>query len=107
MSTDARTVLVTVPNADDAEGIVRVLLDERLVACGTIVPNVVSLYRWEGAIERAGEVMVILKTTASAFDAMRHRVVELHPYDVPEVLSLSVDAGHGPYLDWVHQEVSH
>ena len=103
--TRVRAVLVTAPDAAEAERIGRTVVEERLAACANVVPGVASIYRWRGAMERADEVLVVLKTTEAGFDALRRRVVELHPYDVPEVLSLPVDAGHPPYLDWVEAEV--
>jgi len=105
MDTHVRTVLVTAPDADVAEGLATTLVEEGLAACGNVVPGVTSIYRWQGALQRDAEVLVILKTTAARVEALRARVVELHPYEVPEVLSLSVSEGHGPYLDWVRDSV--
>lgn len=104
VSTDVRVVLVTAPDASEGERICRAVVEERLAACGSVVPGVVSIFRWEGRVDRADEVLLVLKTTAGRFDALRGRVVELHPYDVPEVLSLPVDAGHEAYLTWVGAE---
>ena len=106
MATDARVVLVTVPDAGAAEVLVRTLVEEGVVACGNILPGVTSLYRWQGAVERATEALVVFKTTAAGADRLTERVPELHPYDVPEVLVVAVDAGHRPYLDWIAKNVS-
>lgn len=103
--TDARVGLVTAPSAAAAERLVRALVDERLVACGNIVPGLTSIYRWEGAVESEAEVLVVLKTTAAAVPRLLGRVVELHPYDVPEVLLLDVAAGYGPYMAWMRENV--
>ncbi len=97
----ARLVLVTVPGEAVAEGLVRALVDEGLAACGTIVPGVLSIYRWRGAVEREREALVILKTTVAAVARLLERVPELHPYEVPEVLVLGIEAGHAPYLEWL------
>jgi periplasmic divalent cation tolerance protein len=94
-------VLTTAPDAAVAERIVQTLVEERLVACGNIVPGVVSIYRWEGQVERAGEVLVVLKTTPARTDAVLARVPALHPYDVPEALVVPVHGGHPPYVRWV------
>lgn len=102
---EIRAVLVTAPDLETAEALGTALVEEGLAACANLVPGVVSLYRWEGAMQRDGEVLLVLKSTARAFEALRARVVELHPYDVPEVLALPVDAGHAPYLAWVRGEV--
>ena len=98
------TVLMTVPDASSAEGIVRELLDRGLVACGNIIPGAVSIYRWKGRLERADEVVVVLKTT----DGLAERVVEAarasHPYEVPELLVQEVAGGNLDYLEWVRSE---
>ena len=99
--TDVRVVLVTCPHAEAAAGLARTLVEERLAACGNILPGLRSIYRWEGEVQDEPEVLLLLKTTAARFEALRERVVALHPYEVPEVLSLAVDAGHAPYLAWV------
>ncbi|MGH7475061.1 MAG: divalent-cation tolerance protein CutA [Longimicrobiales bacterium] len=104
--TDARLALVTAPDARVAETMVDALLQERLIACGNILPGLRSVYRWQGAIERADEVLLLLKTTAHMTDALITRVRHLHPYDVPEVLVLDVDAGLGDYLSWIAQSVA-
>jgi periplasmic divalent cation tolerance protein len=100
-----RVVLTTAPSAAVAEDLARALVDERLAACANIVPGVTSLFRWEGAVNRESEVLVLLKTTAAAVDRLSARLVELHPYDVPEVLAFGPVGGHEPYADWVRQEV--
>lgn len=104
---DARVALVTAPDAVSAEALVEALVEEGLAACGNIVGGVTSLYRWEGALERASEVLIILKTTAQAAPRLTARVPELHPYDVPEVLVLAVETGHAPYLTWLGESVTH
>ena len=104
-ATDVRTALVTAPDSGTAERIARTLVEEGLVACVNLVPGVVSLYRWEGEVQRDQEVLMVLKTTAGRAEAVRARVVEEHPYDVPEVLVLPVVAGHPAYLNWVRDEV--
>ncbi|HEX6587643.1 MAG TPA: divalent-cation tolerance protein CutA [Longimicrobiales bacterium] len=97
----ARVVLVTTPDVDTARTIARALVEERLAACGNVVTGLTSIYRWQGSIEEAGEALLILKTSDERLARMSERIVELHPYDVPEVLALTIDAGHQPYLDWI------
>lgn len=97
----ARVVLVTTPDVDTARTIARALVEERLAACGNIVPGMTSIYRWQGAIAESAEVLLILKTSDDRLAAMSERVIALHPYEVPEVLALRIDAGHQPYLDWI------
>lgn len=103
--TDTRVVLVTAPDADTAAGLARALVEERLAACGNLVPGIRSIYRWEGKICDEAEVLIVLKTTAALADALRDRVVALHPYACPEVLVLPVEAGHAAYLAWVREQV--
>lgn len=99
--TETRVVLSTAPSLEVAESLVSTLVGERLAACGNIVPGVTSIYRWQGRVQRDAEVIVVLKTVASCVHRMTERLVELHPYDVPEALVLPVDAGSTAYLDWV------
>lgn len=97
-------VLTTLGTADRARALVRTLVEARLVACGTIVPGVTSVFRWEGAVQEEGEVLVVLKTRAERWEALRAAVETAHPYDVPELLAVPVTAGLAPYLAWVARE---
>lgn len=101
MSTTACVVLITGPDRARAETLARALVEEKLAACVSLVPQVRSIYRWQGAIEEADEVLCLVKTTRERFEALRARVIALHPYEVPEVIALDVAAGHPPYLDWL------
>ncbi len=97
----AVTVLMTVPGAETAEEIIRHLLDEKLIACGTVLPGAVSVYRWEGKIQRDEEAIVILKTVPRLVSRVLERAGELHPYEVPELLVHEVADGAPAYLAWV------
>jgi periplasmic divalent cation tolerance protein len=99
--TGTRIVLVTLPTAAGAEEMVTRLVEEGVVACGNILTGITSIYRWEEVVERSREVLVVFKTTREGAERLIRRVPEIHPYDVPEVLVVPVEAGHGPYLDWV------
>ena len=101
MAADACVVLVTAPDEATAERITRTVVEERLAACGNIVPRIRSIYRWDDAVQQEDEVLVILKTEGARAEALRERVVALHPYDIPEVLVLPILGGHAPYLEWV------
>jgi periplasmic divalent cation tolerance protein len=103
--TDAVLVLVTAPSADKAAELARTLVEEQLAACGNVLPAVRSIYRWEGKVHDEPEALLFLKTRESLFEALRQRVVALHPYQVPEVLRLDVTAGHLPYLEWIGANV--
>ena len=99
--TEAVVVFVTAPSAEKAAEIARVVVEERLAACGNVVPGLRSIYRWEGEIHDDAEALVLLKTTRDRFDALRDRVVALHPYEVAEVIAVRVEAGSAPYLRWI------
>ncbi len=101
---EIRTVLVTAPDKDTGVSLARSLVAERIVACGNVVPDLVSVYRWEGEVHEDPEVLLVLKTTAERMDALTRRVRELHPYDVPEVLALPVKEGAEEYMEWVVAE---
>jgi periplasmic divalent cation tolerance protein len=100
---DTRTVLVltTVDAALDATALARTLVDERLVACVNALAPVTSVYRWKGNIEVDREQQLLMKTSADRVPALEQRLRELHPYDVPEFLVLSVETGSAAYLAWV------
>jgi periplasmic divalent cation tolerance protein len=101
----ARVVLVTAPDEAVAESLVRQLVEEGVAACGNIVPGITSIYRWQGQVEREREVLVVFKTTVAGAVRLAERVPQLHPYEVPEVLVLPVERGHGPYLNWISENV--
>lgn len=103
---DALVVLVTTPSAEVAAALARTLVEERLAACGNVLPEVRSIYRWEGAVREDAEALLVLKTTRARLEALRDRVLALHPYDVPEVLALPVEAGSADYLAWLGGETA-
>lgn len=106
MSRDVVIVYCTMPAGDVPATIARTVVDEKLAACVNLLPGVTSIYRWQGEVQQDVEVLAIIKTTAGGFEALRARLVELHPYDCPEVIGLPVTAGHAPYLDWVAESVT-
>jgi periplasmic divalent cation tolerance protein len=99
-------VLTTLGSLDDARRFVRTLVDDRLVACGTILPGARSIYRWRGAVRDEDEVVVLLKTMAARWDALREAVRRHHPYDVPELLALPASSWLDAYAGWVAEEVT-
>jgi len=104
--TDAFVVLVTTPTPERAAEIARAVVEERLAACGNVVPGLRSIYRWNGKIEDEPEALLVLKTTRARFEALRARVLALHPYEVPEVIGLHVEAGSAAYLAWIAAETT-
>jgi periplasmic divalent cation tolerance protein len=104
--TEAILVLVTCKSQAEARRIVTSLVEKRLAACGNIVePAVNSIFRWKGRIERAKEVLVILKSTRKAFLALEREATRLHSYEVPEIIAMPVIAGSRKYLSWVGESV--
>jgi len=102
----ALVVLSTFPDADKAAQVARVLVDERLAACVNLVASVRSIYRWRGAVAEDAEALAIIKTTADRYPALSARIVELHPYEVPEIIALPLAEGHPAYLAWLAQQVA-
>ena len=98
--TEQRITYITAP-AEVAERIANTLVEEKLAACVNIVDRVTSIYRWEGQVERATEALLIVKGMAAQTDALIERVREIHPYEVPEVISFDITAGNQDYLDWL------
>jgi periplasmic divalent cation tolerance protein len=97
-------VFSTAPSADEAERIARALLESRLVACASLVPGVTSLYRWQGAVQRDAEVLMVMKTRRGRVAELLRRLPALHPYEVPEAVVLPIEAGLPAYCRWVMQE---
>ena len=98
-------VLTALGAPRDAERIARALVEERLAACVNVVPGVVSTYRWKGAVEQEPELLLVIKTIAPQVDALKARLLELHPYELPEVVVIPIAGGHAPYLAWIAEQV--
>lgn len=99
--TGAVVVLSAVASAEDAERIAASLVEHDLAACVNVVPGVRSFYRWKGVLQRDEERLLVIKTRAERFEALREALVALHPYELPEVIALPIAAGHAPYLEWI------
>jgi periplasmic divalent cation tolerance protein len=102
----ALVVLVTVPSREDGERIAEALVGESLAACVNLVGPIRSIYRWQGAVCRDDEHLLLIKTTPAGYPALEARVLELHTYENPEVIALSVEQGAAKYLEWVAGSVS-
>jgi periplasmic divalent cation tolerance protein len=102
---DRLVVLSTVGGEEEAERIAQRLVEQGLAACVNVLPGVVSFYRWKGRLERDVERLLLIKTRAERFEALREAIVALHPYEVPEIVALPVTAGHAPYLEWLDAAV--
>jgi periplasmic divalent cation tolerance protein len=96
--------LTTLEDMAQAQELVRRLVDDRLIACGTVLPGATSIYRWEGAVTTASETVVLLKTTRARWAGLVAAVERHHPYSVPELVALPVVAGLADYVAWVASE---
>ena len=99
-------VFCTCPDEASAARIAHALVEERLAACVNRVPGLRSTYRWRGAVHEDSEVLLVIKTGEDRFEALRERVVALHPYELPELIAVKVAAGLAPYLRWVVAETT-
>ena len=98
-------VLCTFPDLEKARQIGTVLVEKQLAACVNLLPAVESIYRWEGKVEQASEVLGIFKTTREAYPRFREELAEAHPYDVPEIVALNPEDVAGSYARWVGESV--
>jgi periplasmic divalent cation tolerance protein len=103
--TDKRIVLSTAGSEEEARKIARHLVDHQLAACVNIIPQVQSIYRWQGKVEESREWLLLIKTTTAKFTQVREAIDELHSYDLPECIALSIDDGSAAYLDWIEQSI--
>jgi periplasmic divalent cation tolerance protein len=104
--TNVVVVLTTMPDDARTDEVSRVLVEERLAACVNVHAPMTSTYRWKGAIAREAERQLTIKTTADRVDALRTRLRELHPYELPEFLVLRADGGSDEYLEWIESSVA-
>ena len=104
-ASDAIVVLTTVEKPDDGERLARALVESELAACIQILPRMLSIYRWQGNIEQASEILLLIKTTLASFPRLEIVIKENHPYDVPEIIALPVEAGSSEYLNWLTSSV--
>ena len=99
--TAAWLVMCTCPDQASAEHLAETLVSERLAACVTMVPGLVSCYRWEGQLQRDHELLLLIKTQSTQYSALEARIRSVHPYQVPEIIALPIQAGLPAYLAWI------
>jgi periplasmic divalent cation tolerance protein len=104
--TDKRIVLTTAASEEEARKIARHLVERRIAACVNILPQVTSIFRWQGNVDEAQEWLLIVKTTAAAFGHVREVIAELHSYELPECISVAIDDGSPAYLQWIAESVA-
>ena len=94
-------VLCTVDKFESAKNIAKMIVEEHLAACANIMQGVSSIYHWKGEVVEDRECLLIMKTKATLFEALKNKILEIHPYEVPEIISLNIDNGFDKYLDWI------
>ena len=99
--TDAIVVFMTAANGEEATRLAEMLVGAHLAACVQILPEMESVYRWQGKIERQSEILLLAKTTREKFAELEREVCALHSYDTPEIVAVPVAIGSGPYLQWL------
>ena len=104
--TDKRIVLTATTSEEEARKIAHNLVDRRLAACVNILPQIMSIYRWQEKVEEAREWLLVIKTTAAAFAQVRETITELHSYELPECICLPIEDGSAAYLQWIAESVS-
>jgi len=103
--TDKRLVLTTAGSRDEARRIAEALVDGKFAACVNVVPGILSIYRWKEKREEASEWLLLIKTTAAAFERVRDAIKQMHSYEVPECLCLAIEDGSPAYLQWLADSV--
>ena len=99
-------VYCTCPDKAVAETIAKMLVDQRLAACVNILPQMQSIYRWQGQIENDDEILLLIKSDVAHFESLREAILAQHPYDLPEIIGVPVAAGHPEYLTWITNELT-
>ena len=103
---EAIVVFIAAPSREEAGQLADMLVSKRLAACVQIMPEMESVYRWQGKVERQREVLLIAKTVSSKFAELEREVVALHSYETPEIVALPLTAGSHPYLEWLSASVT-
>lgn len=105
MSADAIVVLMTAGSREEAVRLADILVVARLAACVQILPEIESVYHWQGNVERSAEILLLAKTTTANFEALEAMVRSLHSYETPEIIALPVTIASAPYLEWLTANV--
>ena len=106
MKNEHLLVITTCPDRTTAEAVADKLVDANLAACINIIPNVTSIYEWKGCRESGTELILLIKTRSSLYNEIERKIVELHPYELPEVLAVSIKNGLAGYLSWIDESTS-
>ena len=103
--TDKIVIFSSCPSAGEAEKVARGLVEKQLAACVTVIPGARSIYRWKGAVEEAGEHVLLIKSRRDLFPRLKEELAAMHSYEVPEILALAVVEGSPSYIDWIDKEL--
>ncbi len=106
MNSEHIVAFCTVPNAQTGADIAKVLVDEQREACVNLIDGLRSIYRWQGEVCDDAEALLLIKTRRNGFESLMKRIIELHPYDTPEVIALPIIAGLPKYLDWIDASIA-
>lgn len=101
---DYIVVLCTIGNREQAMKIANILVECKLVACVNIVPQVISVYKWEDKIQNDEESLMIMKTKRELFENLKDKITQIHPYETPEIIALEITEANQKYLKWINQE---
>ncbi len=105
-TSDLRLVIVTTDTYDNAQNIARNIVSEKLAACCTIIQNCISVFGWQNTIQESHEYTLMIKTQLNKLIDLETRILELHSYEVPEIIALPIDYTHASYLNWLRQSLS-
>ena len=95
--------LCTVPDTENAKRLARLVVEQKLAACVNLVPQITSIYEWQGQVEEDTEVLLLIKTSATQYAHLEQALLAAHPYDTPEIIAINIDAGLPDYLHWITQ----
>ena len=103
MPTSTLLTLCTCPDRETAEQIANALVDQGLAACINLMPQITSIYKWEGKRERSDEILLLIKTSRERYSDLERAILSLHPYELPEIIAVPVERGLAGYLNWVEK----
>lgn len=104
--TEFLLVYITTPNKETAISLGRTLVKDRLAACANIIPQIVSIYEWQGALVEESEATLLVKTHSSRYIELEKKIVELHPYDQACIIAMPIDIGNSGFLSWIKQQTT-
>jgi len=100
-------VLTNLPDSVSAEKLAEALIREKLAACVNMLAPCISMYEWQGKLEKTTEIPMLIKTTIPCYPALEAAIIELHPYELPEIIHVPITGGFNAYLSWVSHNTSH